>query len=129
MLNEFKQWLERNSKRFSNLPILYGDEKDCLSFKFESIAPELSFTICESGTATVEVTYGNQFWDIIAEFDVHEQRMNPISARAKNNNDIHDNGSRLNHASLSGNPSVSLPQVIRLSKLLRLADFCNSIQF
>jgi len=73
MLNEFKQWLEKSSCRFSNRPILFHEGKECLDFRSDRVTSELSFTICEIGTAEIRVIYQDEWWDIIAEFDVWEQ--------------------------------------------------------
>ena len=70
----FRQWLEDSSERFYNKPILFDERKGRLCFRFEDAAPELIFTLCDNGNATVDVIYQNHFRDIVAEFDVMENK-------------------------------------------------------
>jgi len=54
MLNAFDHWLERNSGRFKNRPILFAEREECRDFGFEDVTPELSFTLCARGEGSSE---------------------------------------------------------------------------
>lgn len=69
----FDRWLTQNRKRFKYPPKVVNACKNYFEIKFTGIAPELHFTIKNTG-AVIWVYNHLEPWEILWEFDIAERR-------------------------------------------------------
>jgi hypothetical protein len=69
----FLNWLSTNKYLFSHEPYIDKEGAGYFNVLFEGITRQIVCRFSESGAIEVRVFYRNQFYDIIMEFDLHEE--------------------------------------------------------
>lgn len=70
----FDYWLKHNSRYFPHHPQVLRHFRDHSTYLFHGINPAIQLNIDNRGSVEIWVKYKGILWDIIADFDVYEQR-------------------------------------------------------
>ncbi|MBT4605762.1 MAG: hypothetical protein HOC52_02255 [Thiotrichales bacterium] len=72
----YDSWIGANIGRFRFPPRIVESRKQFFILQFDGIAPELSLTVHNDGQAIIFIhDRRGEYWDMITDFDVHEQRL------------------------------------------------------
>ena len=69
----FLSWLDDNKHLFSHEPYLVEENGHSFTIRFKGICEHISCLFCEKGGIMMTVDYSNLNFDIIMEFDLHEE--------------------------------------------------------
>lgn len=71
----FDRWIKINRDKFQFNPWISESRKTSFTLRFSGLASELTCTINKDGRAEIYIhDRQGRYWDIIRDFDIHEQR-------------------------------------------------------
>jgi len=73
VLKTFKRWIEREGHRFFYRPLIQIIRKEYFILRFSGISSKISCIITKSGRVEIWAVHRKENWDILSEFDIHEQ--------------------------------------------------------
>ena len=73
VLKTFKRWIAREGFRFRYRPFIHIIRKEYFILRFSGITPKISCIITKYGRVEIWAVHRKENWDILSEFDIHEQ--------------------------------------------------------